>query len=294
MPDILVTGAAGLVGRWVIRELVSSNESVAGVDIDRPDLEEIEFLEADLKDFGETYQVINQIDPDTVVHLAAIPHAGMTAESVTFENNTLCTYNVFEAATQTGCDVIWTSTIEVHGDVNAKFECEHPPFTEEIPQRPMNTYALSKMLAEEMASYFARTTESSFVTLRPAWVNVPGEYELDMVKDWFEPLESSPEHDVNQHLWAYTDVRDIARFVKAAHNTEVRGHEAFFVVAEDTYFDIKTRDLVEEIFGDDVDTSDLIGFTSMYSTQKAAKKLGWEPKYSWREAMGTSDDSAGQ
>jgi nucleoside-diphosphate-sugar epimerase len=68
---------------------------------------------ADLADFGQTLDALSSVDTgiygkaalntfDAIVHLAAIPAPRRFTDPVTFSNNTLSTYNVFEASRRLG------------------------------------------------------------------------------------------------------------------------------------------------------------------------------------------------
>jgi len=75
---------------------------------------------------------------------------------VTFSNNILSTYNVFEAARRLGIkNIVWASSETVLG---LPFDTPPPyvPVDEEYPGRPESAYSLSKLLGEEMAKQFCR------------------------------------------------------------------------------------------------------------------------------------------
>lgn len=70
--QILVTGASGRIGRYVVKELVSAGHSVTGVDV-LPSEEELpRFLRVDLTDAGEVYQALATSGAEAVVHLTPL------------------------------------------------------------------------------------------------------------------------------------------------------------------------------------------------------------------------------
>lgn len=287
MAHVLVTGAGGLVGAWTVEELLSHGHSVVGIDISRPDESQIpermQFIAANVSDFGELSQVVHQIEPDVIVHLAAVPHAGIEPAFKTFQNNVMSAFNVFEAAEQTGADVIWTSSVEVHGDPIANFEHQPIPFDETLPSNPPNAYGMSKQVGENLAEFYANEDAMSIATVRPAWVNEPGNYGTQPVREWFDPKCVSVEHEVNAYYWSYIDVRDLAELIRCLVATDIPGHERYFAVAEDTYLDLETADVLATVFDIDVPADAISGYSSVYSTEKATAHTGWEPMYSWRE-----------
>ncbi len=90
-----------------------------------------------------------------VVHLAAIPAPGQAPNHVTFEVNTVSTYNIFEAARQLGIrNVVWASSETVYGIPYPKGPA-YVPVDEEI-EHPETAYSLSKLMGEKMAEQFCR------------------------------------------------------------------------------------------------------------------------------------------
>ena len=111
------------------------------------------------------------------MHLAAIPAPGQHTNAVTFRNNILSTYNVFEAARKLEIrNLVWASSETVLG---LPFDQPPPyaPLDEEYPARPETAYSLSKSLGEEMARQFCRwDPELKIIGLRFSNVMEPADY----------------------------------------------------------------------------------------------------------------------
>ena len=124
---------------------------------------------------------------DSVVHLAAIPAPGIRSEETTFRTNILSTYNVFEAARLVGLRrVVWASSETILG---LPFEREQPayaPIDEEHPAYPESSYALSKLLSEELGRQLQRWTGTPYVALRFSNIMEPHDYE-DFPSYWDDP-----------------------------------------------------------------------------------------------------------
>src|SRR5205823_10310377 len=138
---------------------------VLSVDLVRdPDLP-CEQLVADLTEYGQAVDALK--GAESVVHLAAIPAPGLKPDELTFRVNVTSTYNVFAAAPLLGLRrVVWASSETVLG---LPFEREPPayaPIDEEHPPRPEFSYALSKLVSEELARQFHRWTGIPYVGLR--------------------------------------------------------------------------------------------------------------------------------
>jgi UDP-glucose 4-epimerase len=278
--DIVVTGGRGASGSWIVDSL-AEDHAVTCLDQSLPEeggTDGVDYRALDLTDAGATFDVLTEIDPDAVVHWAAIPVAGNHAGVDLFRNNTLAAYNVLTAAGRIGADVVQASSDGAYGFF---FAAETPvpdelPITESHALRPEDPYGLSKVVTEEVGETVARAEGISVASLRPSWIQFPEEYPC---------REDSYLNDLSAgagNYWSYVDVRDVVSLVEAALETPVDGHEAFNCVAPDNALGRPTRELIEDYYGDLPDDCTIQGDAAAYSTAKAARVLGWEPTHSWK------------
>jgi UDP-glucose 4-epimerase len=285
MDSVLVTGGLGSSGRWVVARLAEEYDRVVCVDRDHPGFDArgrdgIEFRAADLTDAGETFDLVTAEAPDAVVHWAAIPVAGRHAGVHLFENNALATHSVLTAAGRVGADVVQASSDGAYGFFGMAETPvpDHLPITEAHPLRPEDPYGLSKVVAEEVAETVVRRDGVRAVSLRPSWIQFPGDYACrddDYVAD--------PDAGVGNY-WSYVDVRDVADAVVAALAAETTGHEAVNCVAADNALGEPLADLVESHVGDLPDDVAVAGDSSAFSMRKADDVLDFRPSHSWRDA----------
>lgn len=290
---VVVTGALGGVGQWVVDRLAGDYE-VVGLDQRRPAAggpEGASFFAVDLTDQGETSQLIAEADPDAVVHLAAIPEPTNHAGSHVFTNNTESAYNVFDAAGRAGADIVWASSESVYGFPFADrvLKPGYVPIDEPHPLRPEDAYGVSKVSGEAVARATARRHGISVVSVRPSWVQYPGEYFTEANRDAFDLDElaaRSTEHPPDGgigNFWSYVDVRDVASMVEAALDADVSGHETYLCHADENYLGVDTADLFDALFAD-APPCDTEGDESAFTTAKAERDLDWTPDHTWREA----------
>jgi uronate dehydrogenase len=160
---VLITGAAGHVGRQLTRGLGGLHELVLA-DV-RPPGEEARFVSADVTRLGDMLGVMGGIE--AVVHLAVA--SGLEGEveddafnQLRFDVNVRGTYNVLEAARRHGVRrVVHTSSTMV--------TWAYPPherIASDAPPRTAGTYSLTKGLAEGVCEHFARNHGMSVVCLR--------------------------------------------------------------------------------------------------------------------------------
>ncbi len=285
---VIVTGAAGGIGSWTVERLAATGYDVVGVDLERPpgNHENVQFYAADLTEQGQVWELFQTVEPDSVVHCASIPRMGITPGTETFRTNVMCTYNTFVAAGTVGADIVWTSSESIYGTPYADpvFLPDYFPIDESHPYRPEDAYGTSKLVCEELAEMVVRRNGVSVVSLRPSWVNYPGEYAVTAVREGFDPETA----ERSGNFWSYIDVRDVLSLIEAALEAEIAGHEAYLAVAEDNYLGRPTAETIETVFGTLPEECSLTGTESAYTTEKARLELGWEPKYRWESAMDES------
>jgi nucleoside-diphosphate-sugar epimerase len=276
MPRVVVTGGSGKAGRATISELLTAGREVLSVDLVTAELG-CEQIRADLTDYGQTIDVLR--GAEAVVHLAAIPAPGLQPDEVTFRVNTTSTYNVFAAGTTLGLErVVWASSETVLG---LPFEREQPayaPIDEEHPRYPEFSYALSKVLGEEMAVQFNRWTGIPYLGLRFSNIMEPHDYER-FPGFWGDP------HLRRWNLWGYVDARDVAQACRLALECDLAGADAFIVAAADTVMNRPSRELMAEVYPDVPLRSEVGEFETLLSIGKARRLLGYEPRYSWRDHL---------
>jgi nucleoside-diphosphate-sugar epimerase len=275
VPHVVVTGGSGKAGRAVVGELVGHGYEVLSVDTVRSGAVACEQRQADLTDFGETVEALR--GAEAVVHLAAIPAPGLRPDELTFRANTTSTYNVMSAAPLLGLTrVVWASSETILG---LPFEREHPayaPMDEEHPPLPESSYALSKLVSEEMARQFSRWTGLPYIGLRFSNIMEPEDYERF-------PSFWGDAHLRKWNLWGYVDARDVAQSCRLALEAGVSGAEVFIVAAADTVMNRPSRDLLAEVFPDVALRGSVDDHGTLLSTEKARRLLGYEPRFSWRD-----------
>jgi nucleoside-diphosphate-sugar epimerase len=276
MTRVVVTGGVGKAGRAVVRDLIDHGYDVTSVDIVLDLTFPVRQVVADVTDYGETVDVLKAAD--AVVHLAAIPAPGVKPDELTFRVNATSTYNIFAAASLLGLQrVVWASSETTLG---LPFERELPryaPIDEEHPLLPESSYALSKVVSEEMARHFNRWNGIPHVGLRFSNIMEPHDY-AQFPGFWNDARLRS------WNLWGYVDARDVAQSCRLALEADVAGAEAFIVAAADTVMNRPSAELMAEVYPDvELRAVDELG--TLLSIEKARRLLGYEPAHSWRDAL---------
>lgn len=275
LKKVVVTGGSGKAGRAVVRDLVEHGYDVLNVDL-APSREPVaRFLRADITELGQAYEVLK--GADAVVHLAAIPAPGLTTDERTFDINISSTYNIFAAALDLKLQrVVWASSETTLG---LPFDREQPayaPIDEAHPLYPESSYALSKVLGEEMARQMNRWSGVPFIGLRFSNVMEPDDYQR-FPSYWDDALLRK------WNLWGYVDARDVAQSCRLGLEADISGAEHFIIAAADTVMTRPNRDLMAEVFPTVELRREVGDFETLLSIDKARQMLGYAPAYSWRD-----------
>jgi UDP-glucose 4-epimerase len=277
----VVTGGSGKLGRAVVAELTGHGNEVVNLDV----VPARSTIKIDLTDYGQTVEALTGIDDrydkvDAVVHLAAIPAPGLTANAATFQHNITVTYNVFAAARAAGItNVVWASSETLLG---IPFDTPPPyiPLDEDYPARPESRYALVKHLEESMAAEFCRwNPRLKMIGLRFSNVMEPADYAA------FPSYDADPSAR-RWNLWGYIDARDGAQAVRKALAYEATGMEIFIIANADTVMSRASADLAAEVYPGVKITKELGEHETLLSIDKARRLLGYEPAHSWRSTVG--------
>jgi nucleoside-diphosphate-sugar epimerase len=275
MSRIVVTGGSGKAGRWVVGDLRERGYDVLNVDLVRDGSAHGLCVVTDLTDLGQCHDVI--AGADAVVHLAAIPAPELRPAGETFRVNALSTYNVFAAAVANQVRrVVWASSETVLG---LPFDPHPPlfaPIDETIEPRPESSYALAKLVGEEMARQASRRSEIPFLGLRISNIMEPEDYAA-FPGYWDDPRIRK------WNLWGYVDVRDVAQAVRRGLETELSGADVCIVAAADTVMTRPSAALMAEVFPAVPLHRPLEGRETLLSIDRARRLIGYEPEHRWAD-----------
>jgi nucleoside-diphosphate-sugar epimerase len=278
MKKVVVTGGSGRAGHFVLKDLIEHGYDVVNVDIVKPSGEWLcPFRECDMSDYGQAFAVLHGFD--AVVHLAADPRPDYEhfSGAQRFHNNTLGTYNVFNAAVALGMErMLWASSETLYGFPFDVIVPDYVPVNEQHTYYPQSSYALSKLVGETMAQQFSRLSGILFIGLQfsnivyePVYAQCPQFTADPKLRIW--------------NLWSYIDYRDVAQSVRLSLEADISGSENFIIVADDTIINRPSADLLREYFPTVAVPDSLGTYQSLMSNAKAKQILGFQPQYTWRD-----------
>ena len=282
---ILVTGGAGMIGGYVVAELARAGHEVLVFDRGQPrnPVAGVRYRVGDHEDPGQVVEVCSGVD--AIAHLSAIPAPRTDPNATVFRTNVMGTFNVHEAAVLTGVPlVVSTSSVSAYGFIwyHRLFLPYYLPLDENHPTLAQDAYGLSKMAGEEIAHGYHRRCGLRVCSIRPPWVIHPDRYESDV-----RPRLEGPQ-DWASVLFTYVDVRDLAVAYRMALEAppDVVQDEVFNIAADDA---VALEPLAELLPRLDPALAGLAGGLSgrqpMVSAERIKRRLGWSPRYSWRDAI---------
>ncbi|TXN40719.1 NAD-dependent epimerase/dehydratase family protein [Methylobacterium sp. WL30] len=186
MKRILVTGAAGFVGRHALAALsaaVGPNDQIIGIGRHNigPMLNGAIFRQIDLLDAIALSNFFCEYRPTDVLHLAAIASVqqSVNAPIDTWRVNLQGLLNLAESAAQyaAGSNFFFVSSGEVYG---YSFLASHP-LSEDVEPKPLGAYARSKWFGELILRDVLPRAEIKLVILRPFNHIGPGQDERFVV-----------------------------------------------------------------------------------------------------------------
>lgn len=165
---VLVTGGAGYIGSHTVRRLLSKGHEVVILDnLSRGHIESVPqgvaFEKADLLDKEGLKSVFARQGFDAVIHFAAFAYVGESVENpgLYYENNVVGSYNLINAVNESGIKkFVFSSTCSVYGNP------ERTPISEEQSLAPINPYARTKLMIENILGDYDGTHGLKYTALR--------------------------------------------------------------------------------------------------------------------------------
>ena len=297
MSTILVTGAAGLLGRHVVRDLLAHGHAVRGLDR-RSAEEAIDWYVGDVTDPDLVTTAVAGVD--AVFHIAAVPNIWSGDGRTIMRVNLLGTHLVFEAAEAAGVGrMVFCSSDSVAGYTVREGRMLPPryaPVDLDHPLMATDPYAVSKVMGEDLARAWALRGQS-VVALRTVFVAYPemaGEI-VARAKDpegYRGPMVGGPSVAGGGPLHHHIDPRDLARAFRLALELDMApgDFECFYLSARVTLSPEPTLDRLRRLHGDAVEirAPEIWAenpFAPLYDLTPAATRLGFVAEYDQRHLL---------
>jgi UDP-glucose 4-epimerase len=164
----LITGGAGYIGSHCVKTFLEQGHKVVVLDnLSRGHLEaippDVELEVINLLEAEKLIPVLKKHKIDAIVHFAAFAYVGESVDlpAEYYQNNVVGSFNLIKAAAETGINkFVFSSTCSLYGNPNSI------PISEEESVKPINPYAKTKMMVENILADFNRAYGLNYVALR--------------------------------------------------------------------------------------------------------------------------------
>jgi len=292
---IIVTGAAGLLGSWISRELVRAGHDVLGLDdLSGGSLENVRgwappgrFVRVDLRRPEVVRRIFEDFRPELVHHLAAHPHEGLSQFSPldVFSTNALAALVVFEEAARTGVGrVVFYSSM-------ARYGAGIPPFSEESPTAPVDVYGSAKLAAEQSLRALSEAHGFDWTIVVPHNVGGVGQARDDPARNvlaiWINQCLRGKDifiYGDGQQVRAFSDIRDSVGCYVLAGFSGGASRQIINVGGGRPIMLNEAADLVLSHFPErqkvHIDPRPCEVYLAWCTTDKSTRLLGFEDRYS--------------
>lgn len=319
--NILVTGGAGFIGRWVVKRLLDDNHKVVALDnlsngqiknIEEFNGRDFKFIKGDIKNEADLDEVFQE-KYDIIYHLGASINVQDSIDDprTTFYNDTVGTFNILEKAkiqmfgknakmegekwvldSQEDvhpCKVVFMSTCMVY-DVAGE-----EGISEKHPTNPVSPYGGSKIAAENMVLSYYNAYKLPTVVIRP--FNTYGPFQKTGGEGGVVAIfinNAIAGKDINiygsgEQTRDLLYVKDCARFVvESGYNNNVDGQ----IVNAGTGRDVTINELAKIISNNRVNIKHIAHIHPQSEIMKlkcdyikAKRLMNWSPEYTLEQGI---------
>lgn len=303
--NILVTGGAGFMGRWVSKNLAERGNRVwildnltNGSDVNIEEFKDqiAEFSIGDIKDKA-LLSMLFKNKFDICIHLAAAINVQESIDNPQkcFNNNVVGVFNVLEECRLHGTKIVFMSSALVYDTAR-----DSQAITEEHPLNSSCPYAASKIFGEKMVIAYYKTYNLPVVILRPFTIYGPwqrSDSEGGVMSIFIdrklksEPIEVFGNGEQSRDFFY---IEDCAEYIVKASFSEYAVGQIFNAGSGK---EVKIKDLASKIAGNAARVkfiehhhphAEIMNMRA--DSTKARKLLGWENTISFEEGIKRTTD----
>jgi nucleoside-diphosphate-sugar epimerase len=273
---VLVTGAAGRIGRAVLGALATTGIAAHALVLADPgDLDADAVFIGSAADPSVVRAALRGVDG--VIHLAALATPELGTPLEVFGGNVCATFVVLDEAGRAGVPrAVIASSLSITGLPFAR-TLLHPPYLPvdvAMPVQIEDPYALSKQTDELTAAMVARRYGIGVVALRYPFVGG-----FDERLPGFAALAADRPEIGARDMWSYLETRDAARAALMALDFDGPGAQVFYVAAPRTLVPYPTAELLDRFHPDVPRRAEFPGRTVPIDLAPARDLLGFTARF---------------
>lgn len=297
---VLVTGATGMVGSWLVKELLARGARVVGLVRDADprselyrsgDVERISVVNGRLEDLRTVERAVNEHAVDTVFHLGAQTIVGAAHRDplATFESNVRGTYNLLEACRR--LDGLVDRVVVASSDKAYGTQADLP-YTEDSPLEATRPYEVSKACADLLTRSYHEAYGLPVTVARCGNVYGGGDLNWSRIVPGTirsllrgeRPVIRSDGTYVRDYIYVEDVVDAYLDLADGLDDGEVRG-EAFNFSTEEPLSVLEMVDRIRGLLDDGglepriLDEAEGEIEAQHLSAAKARERLGWSPRW---------------
>jgi len=303
---VLVTGATGIVGSWLVKRLIQEGAFVATLIRDwnpqselirSGDVKRTTVISGELENFHALERAISENEIDTIFHLGAQPLVGIALRSPlpTFEANIRGSYNILEACRihrDIVKRIVVASSDKAYGDV------ANLPYTEDMIPYGRFPYDVSKSCTDLLARSYAQTYDLPVTIARCG--NIYGGGDLNWsrivpgtIRSFLNEESPSIRSDgkfTRDYIFVLDVVQAYLLLASKAQEKAIRG-EAFNFSGEQPWNVLDVTKKIQEIMGCEHLESIILNQANAeikdqyLDSSKAKRMLNWAPLYSLEKGL---------
>jgi nucleoside-diphosphate-sugar epimerase len=320
---VLVTGGTGFIGRKLIDRLVALDKEIVSFALPGEPIpdhwgDKVKVLSGDITKADDVNAAMSGIQ--TVIHLAAV--VGMGAYDIHWSVTVEGSRNIYDAAVANDTKVVLASSIVVYGDQIQSTVC-HEGLEHGNHQ---GAYSRAKMAQEKLALTYQADRGMKLVVVRPAnvygvgsgpWVEgMLGLIRNDMLQIVAEGTGNAGlvhvSNLVEAFLLAATDPKAVGQIYTACDGLDISWSRYFndlaamvgkppltnaplnpLIQAAREHENPAKLEAMEGMPTIPLELLNLIGYDNRFDTKKLREELGWQPHFTYAEAMAEIHESLG-
>jgi len=274
---ITVTGAAGQLGRVVVRMLHAEGHQIVATDqfYTRELPVRVELL--NLTDSDGCYRLLE--GSDVVIHLGNHPYVSRIKPQHTYANNVTANANVFQAALDTGVGkIIFASSVQafaanrfLQGNDIPPSQLPFLPLDGQIPPNPGNLYGASKVAGEELLAHYAKFHGLSTVAIRFPFLLNPDHERLH--------LERVRQEAALDEGFSYLALPDAATLISAVVKAHLPGFRIYLPASPGTTWLPMSVDEIVARYYPGVPRRICDTLDNLVDISGITRDTGWIPQY---------------